>query len=311
MGAGVTVGLLLDGTLALALPIVAWRALASRDLFESVLVFVAFGLLSALSWARLAAPDIALVEAAVGAGVTGALLIETLARLREEERLPEEPAGRGPHRLVLGSGLLLGAAGLGVVLQQLPEHDPGLRPAVLANLDKTGVSQPVSAVLLDLRAHDTLLEVAVLLAAGVAARSLPTAALPHRPDRAGPLLGVLARLLVPSVIVVAGYLVWAGSHRPGGAFQAGATLAAAGILLIIAGRLQVPETLGVRLLLVAGPAVFLGIGVAGLVFGEAFLAYGAWSKVAILLIEWTLAPSLALVLLMFFPARIGAAEDDA
>jgi uncharacterized MnhB-related membrane protein len=38
----------------------------------------------ALAWVRLAAPDVALAEAAIGAGLTGALLMAALARLRED-----------------------------------------------------------------------------------------------------------------------------------------------------------------------------------------------------------------------------------
>jgi len=59
----------------------AWRALASPDLFKAVVLFIAFGLLLALAWVRLDAPDVALAEAAIGAGLTGALLIAALARL--------------------------------------------------------------------------------------------------------------------------------------------------------------------------------------------------------------------------------------
>ena len=61
----------------------AWRALASEDLFKGIVLFIAFGLLMALAWIRLNAPDIALAEAAIGAGLTGALLLAALARLQE------------------------------------------------------------------------------------------------------------------------------------------------------------------------------------------------------------------------------------
>lgn len=70
-----------DGLLALILLWLAWRALASPDLFKAVVLFIAFGLVMALAWVRLQAPDIALAEAAIGAGLTGALLLAALARL--------------------------------------------------------------------------------------------------------------------------------------------------------------------------------------------------------------------------------------
>ncbi len=62
----------IDALLALALVGLAWRVLASADLFKAIVLFIAFGLVMALAWVRLEAPDIALAEAAIGAGLTGA-----------------------------------------------------------------------------------------------------------------------------------------------------------------------------------------------------------------------------------------------
>jgi uncharacterized MnhB-related membrane protein len=57
--------------------------LACADLFKAIVLFIAFGLLMAIAWVRLAAPDVALAEAAIGAGLTGALMLSALARLQE------------------------------------------------------------------------------------------------------------------------------------------------------------------------------------------------------------------------------------
>ena len=70
-----------DAVLGFALLWLAWRALASPDLFLAIVLFIAFGLLMALAWVRLDAPDVALAEAAIGAGLTGALLLAALPRL--------------------------------------------------------------------------------------------------------------------------------------------------------------------------------------------------------------------------------------
>ena len=72
-----------DGVLAFALLWLAWLALSSPDLFKAIVLFIAFGLVMALAWVRLQAPDIALAEAAIGAGLTGALLLAALARLND------------------------------------------------------------------------------------------------------------------------------------------------------------------------------------------------------------------------------------
>lgn len=75
-----------DVLLATGLVWVAWRALGAASLFVSVVLFIAFGLLMALAWARLDAVDIALAEAAIGAGLTGVLLLDAVATLARRRR---------------------------------------------------------------------------------------------------------------------------------------------------------------------------------------------------------------------------------
>lgn len=80
----------LDGLVALALVGVAWAALAAEDLFKGVVLFIALGLLMALAWVRLSAPDLALAEAGIGAGLAGALLLAALRRLSTPPPGPAE-----------------------------------------------------------------------------------------------------------------------------------------------------------------------------------------------------------------------------
>ncbi|WP_246540387.1 DUF4040 domain-containing protein [sulfur-oxidizing endosymbiont of Gigantopelta aegis] len=62
----------------------AWQALKENsDLFRAITLFITFGLLMAVAWARLGAVDVALAEAAIGSGLTGALLLSALSKLRE------------------------------------------------------------------------------------------------------------------------------------------------------------------------------------------------------------------------------------
>jgi uncharacterized MnhB-related membrane protein len=75
-------GTILDGFLALVILFLAWRLLSSKDLFKAVVLFIGFGLTISLAWIRLKAVDIALAEAAIGAGLTGALFLSALARMR-------------------------------------------------------------------------------------------------------------------------------------------------------------------------------------------------------------------------------------
>jgi uncharacterized MnhB-related membrane protein len=78
MSAALAFDLLLAATLLWS----AWRALAAPTPFRAVVMFIVFGLLMTLAWARLGAPDIALAEAAIGAGLTGALLLDAMGALR-------------------------------------------------------------------------------------------------------------------------------------------------------------------------------------------------------------------------------------
>ena len=105
---------------------------------------------------------------------------------------------------------------------------------------------------------------------------------------AGPVLAGLAGWLIPVLILTSGYLLWVGAHAPGGAFQAGAVLAAAGVILRLAGDpgAGLPCGLTLRVLSVAGVAVFVSVGLALLLAGRPFLGFPpAWAGVLILLIE--------------------------
>jgi uncharacterized MnhB-related membrane protein len=56
------------------------------DLLGSVIIFAAYSLVMAVLWLMLAAPDIALTEAAIGAGVTTILFLTVISRTRRMEK---------------------------------------------------------------------------------------------------------------------------------------------------------------------------------------------------------------------------------
>jgi uncharacterized MnhB-related membrane protein len=60
------------------------RMVSTADRFKAVVLYITFGMVMVICWVRLNAPDLALVEAAIGAGLTGALLLDTLGRLEEK-----------------------------------------------------------------------------------------------------------------------------------------------------------------------------------------------------------------------------------
>jgi energy-converting hydrogenase B subunit D len=75
-----------DLLLVAALIGTAIQSIATPNLFRGVVLFIVFGLFMALAWARLNAPDIALAEAAIGAALTGALLLNGVGHLRRRQR---------------------------------------------------------------------------------------------------------------------------------------------------------------------------------------------------------------------------------
>jgi multisubunit Na+/H+ antiporter MnhB subunit len=209
-------------------------------------------------------------------------------------------------RAVLGAMLSLSIAlalALAVIERPVPVHD--LPAQVDGALAASGVAHPVTAVLLNFRSYDTLLEIAVLLITVVVALALREAQ-PDGPDRLGmddPLLHAITVWLLPLMLMVAGYLLWAGSTRPGGAFQAGAVLAACGVLTRLCGMrlswLERPWRL--RSGLALGLLVFLAVGSSALVGGAPFLDYpGDRAGLLILFIETALTLSIALALLSLF-----------
>ncbi|MFE7631783.1 hydrogenase subunit MbhD domain-containing protein [Kocuria sp. NPDC057446] len=299
-----------DVLLGLAVLAGAVAAVAPRRRTGATVAFLVFGLLLVVLWTRLGAPDVALAEAAIGTGVTGALFVDTVTRGRP---VPEE-GPRGSRRLtataVLGllTGTLLGA-GLAVVLvRSLVGGGTGLTERVRERMDESGVDHPVTAVLLNFRSYDTLLEIAVLLVAvlavavtlGSGAERAGRPAAAGRPDT----LVWFCRVVSPVLLLIAAWVLFAGVDRPGGAFQAGAVLAGALILMNTAGIGPAPwHGVVLRGALVVGLVAFLAAAVWGPATGGAWLALDpAWAGWVIVAVETTLALSIGTSLTVVFLA---------
>jgi multisubunit Na+/H+ antiporter MnhB subunit len=313
-----TMGQALDLSVALLVLLLAVRTIAARETFPAVVSFMAYGLLLAFVWMRLAAPDVALAVAAIGSGLSGVLLLGAAARLRDTEQAATAERPRALLRVAAAVLSAAVAAGLAAAVLSLPDPAPTLAPQAAEHLAATGVGNPVTAVLMAFRAMDTLLEKVVLLLALVGVWSVAPDRLwggrpgpRHQADPHG-VLAYLARLLPPVGVVIGIYLLWVSADLPGGAFQGATILAAMWLLVMMAGLADTPPVCSrwLRLALIAGPAVFLGIGLAGLWLGEAFLAYpAAYAKALIVAIEvgmlLTVAVTLAL-LVAGAPARSAA-----
>lgn len=266
--------------------------------------FLIFGILLAVLWGRVDAPDVAIAEAALGGGIAGALLVDSL------ERRTPAAAGGGDGRRSLIAVLLgaVAAAALVVVVRGLPLDPSPLATEAFARLDRTGVSNPVTAVLLGYRSLDTLLEIAVLVTAVIAVGAVARERI--RPVRESePVRRALALALVPVLLVLALWILVAGSSQPGGAFQAGALGAAALVIAHLCGiPYSTPRGRGALAVAGGGVVAFVLLGAIGLGTTGAWLGLDpVWAGSAILAIEAVLSVSIAVALAGVF---LGAGAVD-
>ena len=195
-------------------------------------------------------------------------------------------------------------AGLVWSVLTLPKDLPRIKPVLDEQIGSSGVN-PVTAVLLDFRAYDTLLEIVVLLLAVLGGRALSTPRDQRHFGLIAPssiFIGLL-RVVVPLTILIAGYLLLSGMSAPGGAFQAGAILAAGLILVHLYDRHQLAfVSAGLeRSLLIFGPAVFVSAALLSVAIGRPMLTYEqGWSQTMILVIEAAVTVSIAFILLALF-----------
>jgi multisubunit Na+/H+ antiporter MnhB subunit len=297
----------LDVALALLVVGLAVWTIAARDLFASVVGYVAYGLLLALVWVRLYAPDVALTEAAVGSGVTGVLLITAGKRLGAARAGEAGPAPGLALKLFAGALALLVAGALAAVILILPDPAPSLAPQAAAAADGpgAGLGNPITAVLISYRSFDTMLEKVVLILAVLGVWSVGAdkawGAAPAPLGRRNPYGAsvFLAQMLAPVGAVIGVHIFWVGADAPGGAFQGGALLAAMWMIAMMARITEPPrvDARWLRLALVAGPAVFLVAGLAGPLMAGSFFAFPhAFAKPIILFIEAFMLLSIAVAL---------------
>lgn len=262
--------------------------------------FLVFGILLALLWGRFNAPDIALAEAALGGGIAGALLVDALGR-----RQPQSPRQGGWVTVVsVTAAVVAGAATftvLALTVTRLDFSAGHLAALAQESLDATGVSHPITAVLLSYRTLDTLLEIAVLVVAVFGARAVAGESI-RTVRTSDPVRTTLAVLLLPVLIVLAVWMLVAGTTRPGGAFQAGAILGAA---LVIGHLCGIPFTTPsgrAGMLAIGGSLVFfICFATAGvLITGWWFGMHESWAGAAILALEAVLALGIGLALAMIF-----------
>ena len=64
----------------------------TRNLLRSVIIFMSYSSIMCLLWILMESPDLAITEAAVGAGISGYLFLVTLKKLRQIDGMDDRDA---------------------------------------------------------------------------------------------------------------------------------------------------------------------------------------------------------------------------
>jgi multicomponent Na+:H+ antiporter subunit B len=326
----------LFGVFLLTLVVITALAIVhTKNLFVAVMLLGIFSLLIAANFFLLDAADVALTEAAVGAGISTVLFLGALALTSEHER-----AGT-PHRWL--SLAVVTSATLVVLYATFDKPTFGDPNAPVHQhvapwyLEKTpeyvDIPNVVTAVLGTFRGYDTLGEVFVVFTAGIGVLFLLSAGRSDTERRPGvrsegPGIGlrdeliprIVGRLLVPFILLFGLYVQFHGEYGPGGGFQAGALIAAGFILFaLVEGEGRTLEALPWKALMaltVLGALLYVAVGLAGIFLGSQFLDYSVLAsdaakgqQMGIILIELGVGMTVTGVLLSIFHAF--AARDEA
>ncbi|MBC7780378.1 MAG: monovalent cation/H+ antiporter subunit A [Proteobacteria bacterium] len=217
-------------------------AIFHRHRLLAVTVLGAVGLVVSLLFVYLSAPDLALTQL-LAEMATVILMMLALNWLPQESPPGRSDAKRAWHLA------LAAAAGVGIALfvfLTLIQPTESISSYFLATaVPLGGGSNVVNVILVDYRGFDTLGEITVLGVAAVTIAALlgntrlPRSVEIQRPPaterNAHPLmLQIVARLLLPLVLLVTVHLLLRGHNLPGGGFIAGLVIALALILLSVA-----------------------------------------------------------------------------
>ena len=141
----------------------------SRNLFAVIVLSGVYSFLMATVLVALDAVDVAMTEAAVGAGISTVLLLAALYLCRSEEAKPMRTPWLPLSMAVVTGGMLVyGSYGLPEFSDpQAPIHQHVAARYLNDGLKETGVPNIVTAVLASYRGYDTLGETIVVFTAGI------------------------------------------------------------------------------------------------------------------------------------------------
>ena len=125
------------------------------------------------------------------------------------------------------------------------------------------------------------------------------------------ILRIIAKLLIPMIILFAFYVQFHGDYSPGGGFQAGVIFSAAFILYALIFGVDIAEEVisipVLRIIASLGVLLYAGTGVAGLIYGGEFLNYSVLAEtpksgqhIGIILVELGVGMTVSSVMLLIF-----------
>ena len=124
-------------------------------------------------------------------------------------------------------------------------------------------------------------------------------------------LKVMAKLLIPFILLFGFYVQMHGDYGPGGGFQAGVIIAAAFILYAIVFDVKTARRAAPMAVLISiacvGVLLYAGVGVANLIYGGRFLEYGVLAHeaaqgnhIGLLIVEIGVGMTVAAVMMIIF-----------
>lgn len=310
------------------LVVTAIAIVRTENLFVAVMLTGIFSLLMAANFFVLDAADVALTEAAIGAGITTVLFLGALALTAEHEK--SVSTGRWLSMgAVIVTTLILVYATFDKPRLGDPEAPVHLHVAPWY-LEETpeliGIPNVVTAVLGSFRGYDTLGELFVIFTACIGVLFILSGRRGQNfpPDdmalsstahglRHHLIPKVVGRLLIPFIVLFGFYVQFHGEYGPGGGFQAGA-IVAAGIILyaLLEGEAKALKAVPPQALMgmVIGGALLYGtVGIAGIALGGNFLDYSVLAdnpvkgqQLGILVIELAVGITVCGALLSIFHA---------
>lgn len=300
----------------------AVAVLQIRDLFAVVMLSGIYSLLSASLFLDLDAVDVAFTEAAVGAGISTLLFLASLKLVGRFEHKPLYKPGLALG-VVLATGALLIYGTLDMPhfgLADAPAHLHVAPRYINDSMTEVGVPNVVTSILASYRGFDTLGETVVVFTAGIGVMSLllvsrrtkeESHAMVPAEMQQQIILRVVAKMMLPLILLFALYVQFHGDYGPGGGFQAG-VIFAAGIILYtmlfgLGNSQKVFKRKTMELLTATGVLIYGGVGVVCIIMGGNFLDYNVLrhdpvhgQHLGILLVELGVGITVAAVMIVIF-----------